>query len=423
MKKLEEFDLIELFLVALKPTEPITGLLHEVDVPNLYVKIHIPQTHTLNKTNYTLTLEDLSHRLSKMKIKYPLCVYSSGNNPTSRLNYQQAMNGSIDGKDYVLFVFVTKSEILSYKRRWPNQVLVELPFENKQENWKDLTRQTIKVFGETLGTEYVFMLEDNIYCSYKVNDGKWEPVSMLEYFQVIQEATTESGAPLVGSRVVGLGNLDVPIGQVVGQAEWENGIVQSAFAVKTQGLAVYFENLEQYQDDQGLTNFNRACNEVGVVQQNQKYLLQCGYTIDDPITEGVEFRQPDFVNVEDLEPEMTGFNITAKLVSLEKVQDQNLSDQSRYARGLGIVADSTAGIIFVAKNDQVDLTPGVCYAFRNAKITMFKGWMRLELDEWGKIEPINDDIVPKLTKNVSKTEYELVDQKGDRNEVEEGDKE
>jgi len=233
------------FLVALKPTEPITSLLQDqTNVPNLYVKIYIPQTHTLNKTNYTLTLEDLSHRLSKMKIRFPLCVYSSGNNPTARLNYQQAMDGSIDGKDYVLFVFVAKSELQSYKRRWPNQVLVELPFEFQQENWKDLTRQTIKVFGETLGTDYVFMLEDNIYCSYKLDEGKYVPTSMLDYFQSLQTAAMESGAPLVGSRVVGLEHIN---NVVIKQHEWENGVVQSAFAVNTHNLSVYFKTLLQLQ--------------------------------------------------------------------------------------------------------------------------------------------------------------------------------
>jgi len=120
------------FLVALKPAEPITDLLQETDVPNIYAKIHIPQTHTFNRTNYTLTLEDLSRRLSNMNIRFPLCVYSSENNPATRLNYQQAMGGSIDGKDYALFVFVFKSEIQSYKKLWPNQVLVELPFEKKK---------------------------------------------------------------------------------------------------------------------------------------------------------------------------------------------------------------------------------------------------------------------------------------------------
>jgi len=322
------------------------------------------------------------------------------------------MDGSIDGKDYVLFVFVAKSELQSYKRRWPNQVLVELPFEDQQENWKDLTRQTIKVFGETLGTDYVFMLEDNIYCSYKLNEGKYVPTSMLDYFQSLQTAAMESGAPLVGSRVVGLEHINnVPIKQ----HEWENGIVQSAFAVNTQNLPVYFENTTPSpNDDQGLTSFNRLCNETGVVQQCQNYVLQCGYTIDDPIVEGVEYqRQPEYISIERLEPEMSRFNLKASLLNFKVVLDEKLSDDSRYARGIGLVADNTAAIVFVAKNEQVDLQTGT-YAFRNAKITMFQGWMRLEVDEWGKIEPINEEINTKTSKNVSKTEYELVDDKRDR---------
>jgi len=402
------------FLVALKPAEPITELLQENDVPNLYVKIHIPQTHTLNRTNYTLTLEDLSHRLSKMNIRFPLCVYSSENNPAIRLNYQQAMAGSIDGKDYVLFVFVYKSELQSYKRMWPNQVLVELPFERK-DNWKDLTRQAIKVFGETLGTEYVFMLEDNIYCGYKAKEGKWEPVSMLDYFQALQEAATKSGAPLVGSLVSKIGDLNVPIKD----GEWENNMVQTAYAVKTSG-DLYFGLHGETDQDQGLTAFNKKCNEHGLVLQNQHYLLQFGYSMDDPITEGVEIRQPEYTRIDKLEPEMSGFNLKVKLVSLEIVVDKHLSDGSRYARALGIIGDTTASVVFVAKNDQVDLKVGLSYTFRNAKITMFNGWIRVEIGEWGKIESINEEIIPKTNKNVSKTEYELVDDgnKGEREEKE-----
>jgi replication factor A1 len=413
-EKIKRIRSYRTFLVSLKPTEPITNLLNEKEVSNnIYVKIHIPQTHTLNKTNYTLTLEDLSHRLSKMKIKFPLCVYSSENNPAARLNYQQAMAGSIDGKDYILFVFVAKSELQSYKRRWPNQVLVELPFETKQDNWKDVTRQTIKIFGETLGIDYVFMLEDNIYCSYKSNEGKWEPISMLDYFQALQEAAIQSHAPLVGSRVTLLGNLNVP----VKQNEWDNSVVQSAYLVKTSGLKEYFgKSLNNNGGDQGLTNFNKSCNEVGVVQQSQKYLLQCGYSIDDPVIEGVEFRKPEYYDVKSLEPELSGLNLKVKLVSLEKVVDQKLSDGSRYARALGIIADNTGSIVFVAKNDQVDLVQGQNYSIRNAKITMFKGWMRLELDEWGKVEPLNEEIQPKTSLNLSKTEYELVDDHKDRDE-------
>jgi len=411
-EKIRKIRSYRTFLVALKPSEPITDLLQETDVPNLFVKIHIPQTHTLNKTNYTLTLEDLSHRLNNMNIRFPLCVYSSENNPATRLNYQQAMGGSIDGKDYVLFVFVYKSEIQSYKKLWPNQVLVELPFE-KKENWRDLSRQTIKVFGETLGSEYVFMLEDNIYCSYKFNDAKWEPVSMLEYFQSLQEAASKSGAPIVGSIVSKVGNLNV----ARKDSEWENNVVQTAFAVKTNGLDVYFGNVGDFAQDQGLTEFNRACNDKGVVQQSQKYLLQFGYTMDDPIVEGV--RQSEYTNIEDLEPEISGFNLKVKLVSLEIVCDKTLSDGTRYARGLAIIADPTAAVVFVAKDEQVDLTPGLSYSIRNAKVTMFKGWIRIEVGEWGKIDTINEEITPKTTKNVSKTEYELVDNNNIQKEKEE----
>jgi hypothetical protein len=401
-EKIRKIRSYRTFLVALKPSEPITDLLQETDVPNLYVKIHIPQTHTLNKTNYTLTLEDLSHRLNNMNIRFPLCVFSSENNPATRLNYQQAMGGSIDGKDYVLFVFVYKSEIQSYKKLWPNQVLVELPFE-KKENWRDLSRQTIKVFGETLGSEYVFMLEDNIYCSYKFSGGNWESVSMLEYFQALQESATKSGAPLVGSLVSRVGDLNV----ARKESDWENNVVQTAFAVKTSGFDVYFGNVGDFTKDQGLTEFNRASNDKGLVLQSQNYLLQFGYSMDDPIVEGV--RQPDYMNVEDLEPELSGFNLKVKLCSLEVVCDKTLSDESRYARALGIISDSTAAVVLVAKDDQVDLIPGQSYSIRNAKVIMFKGWIRVEVGEWGKIESVNEEIKPNTKTNVSKTEYELVD--------------
>jgi len=199
----------------------------------------------------------------------------------------------------------------------------------------------------------------------------------------------------------------------VKQNDWENGIVQSAFLVKTNGLKEYFGNFDSEKEDKGLIQFNRSCNEVGVVQQSQKYLLQCGYSIDDPVIEGNEYRRPGFTDVKNLEPELNGLNLKVKLVSLEVVIDKKLSDGSRYARALGIIADSTGAIVFVAKNDQVDIKQGQCYSLRNAKITMFKGWMRLEIDEWGKIEPLTEDIQPKTSLNLSKTEYELVDDQKD----------
>jgi len=227
---------------------------------------------------------------------------------------------------------------------------------------------------------------------------------MLEYFQMLQESATKSGAPLVGSLVSKIGDLVARK-----DSEWENNVVQTAFAVKTNGLDVYFGIVGDLSQDQGLTEFNRACNEKGVVLQSQRYFLQYGYTMEDPVHEGGDVRQQLITKVEDLEPEMSGFNLKVSLCSLEIVCDKTLSDGSRYARGLGIIADPTAAVIFVAKNDQVDLKPGQSYSIKNAMVTMFKGWIRVEVGEWGKIEPINEEINPKTSKNVSKTEYELVD--------------
>jgi len=103
------------------------------------------------------------------------------------------------------------------------------------------------------------------------------------------------------------------------------------------------------------------------------------------------------------------------------VIDETLSDGSRYARGIGLVADSTGSVVLIAQDDQLNLlVPGKNYSLRNAKIVMFKGFMRLEVDEWGKIVPINEIINPKVSKNVSLIEYELVqdleDNKGRRDE-------
>jgi len=260
-KKIKKSRSYRTFLVALKPVEPISDLLTE-QIDDLFIKIHIPLTHNLNRTNYSLTLEDLSRRLKRMKIKFPLCVYTSGNNSAARLNYQLAMDESLDGRDYIMFVFVNKSEVIDYKRLWPNQVLVELPFQEQQDNWKDVQRQVIKIFGETLETDYVFVLDDNVYCIHKEQEqGNFEPVSLLDYFLFIQDSALESGAPLVGARVIGMG----PVSIEAKPKDWENGFVQSAYALKTKGLNIYFEHLKaEPLEDTGLNQFNRACNEVGL---------------------------------------------------------------------------------------------------------------------------------------------------------------
>jgi replication factor A1 len=53
--------------------------------------------------------------------------------------------------------------------------------------------------------------------------------------------------------------------------------------------------------------------------------------------------------------------------------------------------------------------PGKTIIVRNAKIDMFKGFMRLAVDKWGKVEisePATWEI--NTTNNLSNIEYELV---------------
>ena len=57
------------------------------------------------------------------------------------------------------------------------------------------------------------------------------------------------------------------------------------------------------------------------------------------------------------------------------------------------------------------LKPGNTVIFRNARIDMFKGTMRLSVDKWGLIEVVEEPagFVVNEDNNVSKVEYELVD--------------
>lgn len=63
-------------------------------------------------------------------------------------------------------------------------------------------------------------------------------------------------------------------------------------------------------------------------------------------------------------------------------------------------------------SDQLDvLKPGETVEIRNGKIEMFQGFMRLEVDKWGKIVPSSTPLAEvNSAKNMSSVEYELVEQ-------------
>ncbi|KAK8987650.1 hypothetical protein V6N11_027395 [Hibiscus sabdariffa] len=131
------------------------------------------------------------------------------------------------------------------------------------------------------------------------------------------------------------------------------------------------------------------------------------------MAESKTLRKPVFTKVDQLRPGTSGHTLTVKVVSTKMVLQKGRADgpqvrQMRIAECL--VGDETGMIIFTARNDQVDLMKeGATVTFRNAKIDMFKGSMRLAVDKWGRIEvaePASFSV--KEDNNLSLIEYELV---------------
>ena len=69
--------------------------------------------------------------------------------------------------------------------------------------------------------------------------------------------------------------------------------------------------------------------------------------------------------------------------------------------------------------EQIDkLVIGSSIVIRNSTVDIFNGFMRLTVSQWGKVSPHPDGIAStppevktiKLDKNLSKVEYELVDE-------------
>merc|ERR1712032_1122090 len=114
-------------------------------------------------------------------------------------------------------------------------------------------------------------------------------------------------------------------------------------------------------------------------------------------------KKPKFGTIEKLKPEQRGVNIFAKVVKSTSVEGaDNLSEV--------VVGDATGVITLRARGDQVAMCEiGKILRIQNGKIVMFKGFMRLEVDMWGVVKsaPDHEDMEPKMSKDVSATEFEL----------------
>ncbi|KAI3408332.1 uncharacterized protein J3R85_020325 [Psidium guajava] len=119
-----------------------------------------------------------------------------------------------------------------------------------------------------------------------------------------------------------------------------------------------------------------------------------------------EMKKAVFKKVCELRPLDTGISLTVKVVNTKVVAPRGR--QMRVAESL--VGDDTAMIVFVARNDQVDLVAeGSTLTLRNAKIEMYKGSMRLAVDRWGRIEVDEPaSFTVKTDNNISLVEFEML---------------
>ncbi|XWS36572.1 hypothetical protein CRYUN_Cryun20dG0096100 [Craigia yunnanensis] len=105
---------------------------------------------------------------------------------------------------------------------------------------------------------------------------------------------------------------------------------------------------------------------------------------------------------------MAESNPSTKPVFIKGRADGRQVRQMRIAECL--VGDETGMIIFVARNEQVELMKeGTTLTLRNAKINLFKGSMRLAVDNLDDVEVAEPaSFTVKENNNLSLIEYEVI---------------
>jgi hypothetical protein len=108
-----------------------------------------------------------------------------------------------------------------------------------------------------------------------------------------------------------------------------------------------------------------------------------------------------------LKPDATGFTIIAKV--LDECKEVETKGGTKIMECP--VGDATGKITVSLKPEQASaFAKDKVVVFRNAKILMVKGYMRLMVDKWGKVEAGDEDDKVETVgdKDVSSTEFELV---------------
>ncbi|KAG7967635.1 hypothetical protein I3843_08G108800 [Carya illinoinensis] len=189
---------------------------------------------------------------------------------------------------------------------------------------------------------------------------------------------------------------------------------------KTARKLAYKEVLKSLKESKAFSGFSAShselssCFELFGTTQMDTRTTSTGF-------KAVAKRKPVFIKVDQLTPGTQGHTLVVKVVSSKPVKVTN-SKPTRSSMILSrplhpirisecLIGDETGTIVFTARNDQIDIMkPGATVILRNAKIEMFKGFMRIAVDKWGRVEVTelaNFDV--KEDNNLSLVEYELVD--------------
>lgn len=121
-------------------------------------------------------------------------------------------------------------------------------------------------------------------------------------------------------------------------------------------------------------------------------------------------RKAKYTKVGSLNPDSSGFTLLVKVVAeVREVEEQRKSGVP--AKFFEVtVGDETGQVTLSLKDFQTEgLTDGKVLAVRNASVRMVKGFMRIIVDKWGKLDKEVDGTVAEVgSRNLSTIEYELI---------------
>ena len=121
-------------------------------------------------------------------------------------------------------------------------------------------------------------------------------------------------------------------------------------------------------------------------------------------------KKPVFVNMKNMEPG-TRVNMHVRVAeAASNVQSKKRFDGTENRSGEVLVGDQHGCAVFIARNEQLDLCRvGDVITIRNAHAKVNRGFMKIVVDKWGKVEKSKDKVGEvKTSNNLSKVEYELV---------------